>query len=202
LIILDNCEHLINGCAQFADTILRAASQVKLLASSREALNIGGEATYRVPSLAVPDPQRLPPLEALTQYDAVRLFAERAKAVMLSFEVNNTNAPAITQICYHLDGIPLAIELAAARVRALKVEQIAQRLGDRFRLLTGGSRTALPRHQTLRATIDWSHGLLNEQQRLLFRRLSVFAGGWTIEAAEAVCAGNGIESSEVLDLLL
>ena len=202
LIILDNCEHLIEGCAQFADALLRAAPQVKILASSREALSIGGEATYRVPSLAVPDPQHLPSLEALTQYDAVRLFIERAKAVAPSFEVNDANAPAVAQLCYHLDGIPLAIELAAARVRGLKVEQIAQRLDDRFRLLTGGGRTALPHHQTLRALIDWSHSLLTDQERILFRRLSVFAGGWTIEAAEAVCAGDGIESSDVLDLLL
>jgi predicted ATPase len=202
LIILDNCEHLIEGCAQFADAILRAAPQVKILASSREALSIGGEATYRVPSLAAPDPQRVPSLEVLTQYDAVRLFIERARAVMPSFEVNNTNAPAVAQLCYHLDGIPLALELAAARVRGLKVEQIAQRLDDRFRLLTGGGRTALPRQQTLRATIDWSHSLLTEQERILFCRLSVFAGGSTIEAAEAVCSGHGIESSEVLDLLL
>src|SRR5512137_1312887 len=127
LIILDNCEHLIEGCAQFADTLLHAAPQVKILASSREGLSIGGEATYRVPSLAAPDPQHLPSLEALTQYDAVRLFIARARAVLPSFEVNNTNAPAVAQLCYHLDGIPLALELAAARVRGLKVEQIAQR---------------------------------------------------------------------------
>jgi predicted ATPase len=132
----------------------------------------------------------------------VRLFIERTKAVMPTFEVNDANAPAVAQLCYHLDGIPLAIELAAARVRGMKVEQIAQRLDDRFRLLTGGGRTALPRHQTLRATIDWSHSLLTNQERTLFRRLSVFAGGWMIEAAEAVCTGNGLESSEVLDLLL
>jgi non-specific serine/threonine protein kinase len=202
LIILDNCEHLIEGCAQFVDAILRAAPHVKLFASSREPLSIGGEAIYRVPSLAVPDPQRLPPLEALTQYDAVRLFIERAKAAMTSFEVNDANAPAVAQLCYHLDGIPLAIELAAARVRGLKVEQIAQRLGDRFRLLTAGGRTALPHHQTLRALIDWSHSLLADQERSLFRRLSVFAGGWTIEAAEAICAGDGLESFDVLDVLL
>ena len=202
LIILDNCEHLIEGCAQFADTMLHAAPQVKILASSREALGIGGEATYRVPSLAVPDPHRIPSLEALTQYDAVRLFIERAKAVMPSFEVNGANAPAVAQLCYHLDGIPLAIELAAARVRGLKVEQIAQRLDDRFRLLTGGGRTVRPRHQTLRAMIDWSHSLLSDQERTLFRRLSVFEGGWAIQAAETVCTRDQIESAEALDLLL
>ncbi len=202
LIILDNCEHLIEGCAQFANALLRAAPQVKFLASSREPLNIGGEATYGVPSLAAPDPQRLPPLETLTQYEAVRLFAERAKAALPSFEVSDANAPAVAQICYRLDGIPLALELAAARVRGLKVEQIAQRLSDRFRLLASGSRTALPHHQTLRALIDWSYDLLTEQERILFRRLSVFAGGWTIEAAEAVGTGDGLETFEVLDALL
>jgi predicted ATPase/class 3 adenylate cyclase len=202
LLILDNCEHLIAVCAQFADTLLHAAPQVKILASSREVLDIGGEAAYRVPSLSIPDPQRLPSLATLTQYEAVKLFIDRARAVLPSFQVNNSNAPAVAQICYHLDGIPLAIELAAARVRGLQVEQIAQRLDDRFRLLTGGGRTALPRHQTLRAMIDWSHSLLTEQERLLFRRLSVFAGGWSIEAAEAVCAGQGLASTDVLDLLL
>jgi predicted ATPase len=202
LIILDNCEHLIEGCAQFADTMLRAAPQVKLLTSSREALSIGGEATYRVPSLAAPDPQHMPPLEALTQYDAVRLFIERSKAVAPSFEIKDVNASAVIQLCYHLDGIPLAIELAAARMRGMKVEQIAQRLDDRFRLLTSGSRTTLPHHQTLRALIDWSYNLLADHERTLFRRLSVFAGGWTIEAAEVVCAGDGLESFEVLDSLL
>src|SRR5512136_49787 len=136
LIILDNCEHLIAGCAQFAHTLLHAAPQIKILASSREALDIGGEATYRVPSLAAPDPQRLPPLDTLTHYDAVRLFIDRALAVQPAFQVNNANAPAVAQICYHLDGIPLAIELAAARTRLLSPDQIAARLGDRFNLLT------------------------------------------------------------------
>ena len=142
LIILDNCEHLIEGCAQFADTILRAVPRVGMLASSREALTIGGEATYRVPSLAAPDPQHIPPLEALTQYDAVRLFIERAKAVMPTFEVNDANAPAVAQLCYHLDGIPLAIELAAARVRGMKVEQIAQRLDDLLDLVLSAIATS------------------------------------------------------------
>jgi len=200
LIILDNCEHLIEGCAQFADAILRATPQVKMLASSREAFNIGGETTYRVPSLAAPDPQHVPSLKALTQYDAVRLFIDRAKAALPSFEVNDANAPAVAQLCYHLDGIPLAIELAAVRVRAMKVEQIAQRLGDRFHLLTGGGRTALPRHQTLRAAIDWSYNLLDTDETRLLARLSVFRGGWTIEAAEQICVKQSGEF-EVLDVL-
>ena len=138
---------------------------------------------------------------ALPQYEAVRLFIDRALAVAPGFAVTNQNAPAVAQICHRLDGIPLALELAAARVRVLTLEQIAARLDDRFRLLTGGSRTALPRQQTLRALIDWSYDLLSEQERTLLRRLSVFAGGWTLEAAEAVCAGDGIEDWEILDLL-
>lgn len=202
LIILDNCEHLIEGCARFAETILHAAPMVRILASSHEPLGIGGEATYRVPALAAPDPNHVPPPAVLTQYDAVQLFIERARAVMPSFEVNGANAAAVARLCYHLDGIPLAIELAAARVRGLKVEQIAQRLDDRFRLLTGGSRTALPRQQTLRALIDWSYDLLSEQERTLFCRLSVFEGGWAIKAAESVCANDPIEPSQVLELLL
>jgi non-specific serine/threonine protein kinase len=171
------------------------------LATSREGLGIAGELAYRVPSLPIPDLKNLPPFENLSQYEAVRLFIERAVLSQLTFAVTNRNAPAVAQICHRLDGIPLAIELAAARVKALSVEEIAARLDDRFRLLTGGSRTALPRQQTLRATIDWSYNLLSEPERILFRRLSVFAGGWTIEAAEAICGGDGVESHEVMDLL-
>src|SRR5206468_581309 len=141
------------------------------------------ETTWRLPSLAVPDPARPSPPERLTQYEAVRLFIERAAAASPGFAVTNQNAPAVAEICRRLDGIPLAIELAASRVRALSAEQIMARLGDRFRLLTGGSRTALPRQQTLRAMVDWSYDLLNEPERVLLRRLSVFAGGWTLEAA-------------------
>ena len=137
----------------------------------------------------------------MIQYEAVRLFMERAMAVLSSFRVTEANAPAVAAICQRLDGIPLSIELAAARVRALPVETINERLDDRFRLLTGGSRTALPRQQTLRALIDWSYDLLAEAERVLLRRLSVFSGGWNLEAAEAVCSGDGIEEEAVLDLL-
>ena len=188
LLILDNCEHLVDACARMADRLLQAAPNIRILASSREALGIGGEVTYRVPSLGLPDVHHLPPFESLSQYEAVKLFIDRAASAVPTFAVTNENAPALAQICDRLDGIPLAIELAAAKVRVLSVDQIAKRLDDRFRLLTGGSRTALERHQTLRAAIDWSYNLLPAEEQLLFSRLSVFAGGWTLEAAEAVCS--------------
>ena len=198
LLILDNCEHLIDACAKFADTILRVAPKIKILATSREALGIAGETAYRVPSLEIPNPKLQISIEQLTQYDAVRLFVDRALAVQPDFSVTNVNAPALAQICYRLDGIPLALELAAARVKSLSVEQIAARLDDRFRLLTGGSRTALPRQQTLRAAIDWSFSLLTKEERVLLCRLSVFAGGWTLEAAESVCGTRSVGVCEQL----
>jgi class 3 adenylate cyclase len=189
LLLLDNCEHLLAACAELAEQILRHCPGVQILATSREGLNIPGETTYRLPSLSLPDPRQLPSsVEGLTQYEAVRLFIDRATAAVPSFTVTNQNAPAVAQLCVRLDGIPLAIELAAARVKALSVEQINARIADMFRLLTGGSRTALPRQQTLRAAIDWSYDLLSEKEKILLRRLSVFAGGWTLEAAEQVCA--------------
>ena len=201
LIILDNCEHLIEASARVTDTLLNAAPGLKILASSREALGLRGELAHPVPSLSLPDIRNLPLVEQLSQYEAVRLFIDRAALVSPHFVVDRQNAPHIAQICHRLDGIPLAIELAAARVKVLTVEQISKRLDDRFRLLTGGSRTALPRQQTLRALIDWSYDLLTENERLLLRRLSVFAGSWTLESAEAVCAGSDIESYDVMDLL-
>jgi len=204
-LVLDNCEHLIEACARLADGLLRACPKIHILASSRETLGISGEATYQVPSLGVPDLHELLSVDQLLQYASVKLFVERAGTVLPGFTVTGDNAPAVVQVCHRLDGIPLVIELAAAWVKMLTVEQIATRLDDRFRLLTGGSRTALPRQQTLRALIDWSFSLLSEQECILFRRLSVFAGGWTLDAAEAVCAegyfraGEGIEAFEVLD---
>ena len=201
LLILDNCEHLVDACARMADRLLHAASDVRILASSREALGIGGEVTYRVPSLGLPDLGHLPPVESLSQYEAVRLFIDRARFAVPAFAVTSENAPAIAQICYRLDGIPLAIELAAAKIRVLGVEQIAKRLDDRFRLLTGGSRTALERHQTLRAAIDWSYNLLPSTEQALLRRLSIFLGGWTLDAAESVCVDELVQSADVLDLL-
>jgi len=201
LIVLDNCEHLVSASAQVVNALLRAAPKVKVLASSREALGVRGELSYPVPSLSLPDIKHLPVIEQLSQYEAVRLFIDRTLLVAPHFVVDKENAPHIAQICYRLDGIPLAIELAAARVKVLSVDQISKRLDDRFRLLTGGARTALPRQQTLRALIDWSYDLLTENERLLLCRLSVFMGGWTLEAAEEVCAGEGIDSYAVLDLL-
>ena len=201
LLILDNCEHLVAACATLATDLLRSCPGVHLLTSSREPLKVAGEQTYRVPSLTLPDAQQAQTVESLSQYEAVRLFIERTKAVQPSFAVTDGNAPAVAQVCWRLDGIPLAIELAAARVRALSAEGVSTRLDDRFRLLTGGSRTALPRQQTLRALIDWSYDLLTEQEKKMLCRLSVFAGGWTLAAAEAVCAGGQIEEWQVLDLL-
>jgi predicted ATPase/class 3 adenylate cyclase len=202
LLILDNCEHLVEACAQLMHTLLSHSLSLKILASSREALGVQGEAAWQVSSLSLPDPKKILELEQLAQYEAVHLFLDRASLANPHFRMTEDNAPAIVQICYHLDGIPLAIELAAARVRGLSVEQIASRLDDRFHLLTSGARTVLPRHQTLHALIDWSHDLLSESERALLRRLSVFAGGWTLEAAESVCAGDSIESDQVLDVLL
>src|SRR5579884_1453224 len=193
LLLLDNCEHLSAACAQLAETLLQACPNLRILASSREALGIAGELAYRVPSLSLPELPRLPSAEAalvpaLARCEATRLFVERAALSYPGFALTEQNAPAVAQVCVRLDGIPLAIELAAARIKVLSADQIAARLDDRFRLLTGGSRTALPRQQTLRALIDWSYDLLSEAERTLLRRLSVFLGGWTLEAAEAVCA--------------
>jgi predicted ATPase/DNA-binding SARP family transcriptional activator len=199
LLIFDNCEHLIETCAKLADSLLHTCPNIILLASSREALGIEGEASFRVPPLSFPQAGIAP--EELAQYEAIRLFVERAETASLEFALSPQNAQAVTQICQRLDGIPLAIELAAARVKLLRVEEIAARLDDRFRLLTGGSRAALPRYQTLRASIDWSYALLSPAEEALLQRLSVFAGGWFLEAAEYVGCGEGIESCDVLDLL-
>ncbi|MBK6393964.1 MAG: tetratricopeptide repeat protein [Betaproteobacteria bacterium] len=201
LLVLDNCEHLLHACAEIAGPLLRAGAQLKLIATSREPLHVAGETSYHMPALAVPDAGDKVTPDALAHYEATHLFIVRATAAQPSFRATSANAPAIADICRRLDGIPLAIELAAARVGALPVEKIAARLSDRFRLLTGGDQTALPRQQTLRALIDWSHDLLTDPERVLLRRLAVFAGGWTLEAAEAVCAGGDIDEADVLDLL-
>jgi len=201
LVILDNCEHLVQACAELATQLLQSGPHLKILASSRENLRIAGEATYPVPALAVPVPGTTTTLPAMTQYEAVLLFVDRAIAVQPAFQLTEQNAAAVADICQRLDGIPLALELAAARVRTLSVETIAARLTDRFRLLSGGNRTAMPRQQTLRALIDWSYDLLTENERALLRRLAVFAGGWTLEGAEAVGTGEAIGPQDVLDLL-
>jgi predicted ATPase/class 3 adenylate cyclase len=186
LLILDNCEHLVEACAQIVNELLHEAPHMKIVASSREAFGIYGETVYRVPSLKLPNPAQVT-REALLECESAQLFVERARAANPKFELTDANASFIAQICTRLDGIPLALELAAARVTIFSPETIAARLNDRFKLLTGGSRTALPRQQTLRALIDWSYDLLTEEERALLRRLSVFAGGWTFEATEAVC---------------
>jgi predicted ATPase/class 3 adenylate cyclase len=201
-LLLDNCEHLLESCVKLVEIILSHAPELKILATSREALTISGEMIWHVPSLSLPDIQHLPAIEWFSQYEAVQLFIERSTLVQPHFQVTNANAPAIAQICFHLDGIPLAIELAAARVRTMSIDEIARRLDDRFRLLTGGSHAALERHQTLRTAIDWSYHLMSEQEKLLFARLAVFSGGWTVEAAEQVCStSEDIASNDVFELL-
>jgi predicted ATPase/DNA-binding SARP family transcriptional activator len=238
LVVLDNCEHLVEACAGLVRRLLEAGPGLRVLATSREVLGVPGEVVWPVPPLAVPAPAEegaaagegpaalvegapaategardvevvavgpaqpaaadLAP-EALVGYDAVRLFVERATAADPSFVLDAASAPVVAELCRRLDGLPLAIELAAARVRALPPPELAIRLQDRFRLLAGGARTAGPRQQTLRATVDWSWDLLAEPDRRLWRRLSVFSGGWTIAAAEVVCAGAGLEQAEVLE---
>jgi class 3 adenylate cyclase len=188
LILVDNCEHVLDEAARVVDTILRACPKVKIVATSREALGVGGEQSYRIPSLALPPTGAMPTVSELETCESVRLFLDRAMLAQPAFRLTPTNSEPIARICRRLDGIPLAIELAAARTRALAPDQIASRLDDRFRLLTGGSRTALPRQQTLRAMIDWSYDLLSPKEQALLQRLSVFAGGWTLESAEKVCA--------------
>lgn len=200
LLILDNCEHLLHACAMLVTSLLQSGPDVRIMASSREPLREPGETTYQISPLAIPDGETVPPA-TLTQYDSVRLFSERATAAQREFVVTDQNAAAVASICRRLDGIPLALELAAARVRSLTVEKIAERLSDRFRVLTGGSRSGLPRQQTLRACIDWSYNLLAEPERTLLRRLSAFSGGFSLEAAESVGAGGEIAESQVLDLL-
>jgi predicted ATPase/DNA-binding CsgD family transcriptional regulator len=201
LLVLDNCEHLLVGCATLAEALLRTCPGLRILATSREALGVSGESAWHVPSLERPDLEQQAPIEELTRYEAIRLFVERAKAVASTFELTEQNAHAVTRLCQRLDGMPLAIELAAARMRVLSVERIASRLDESFGLLRSGSRIALPRQRTLRATIDWSHDLLGQKEQILFRRLSVFAGGFTLDAAEAVCAGGDLQRDEALDLL-
>jgi len=201
LLLLDNCEHVLDASAKLTDALIRSCPGVKILATSREGLGIAGEATYRVPSLSLPNPKQVQTAESLSHFESVRLFIDRALQTQPNFAVTNANAPALASICFRLDGIPLAIELAAARARSLSVEDINTKLDQRFRLLTGGSRTALPRQQTLRSLIDWSYDLLRDAEKALLCRLSVFAGGWTLESAEAICAGDLVEDWEVLDLL-
>jgi predicted ATPase/DNA-binding CsgD family transcriptional regulator len=199
MIVLDNCEHLLDDCARFVDGLLRVAPGLRFLATSRQPLGIGGEQIVVVPPLSVPDAGDALPAEALARYDAVNLFVERAGAVQPGFCVTPENQASVARLCAQLDGLPLAIELAAARLRSLSVQQVADRLENRFRLLTGGSRAALPRQQTLQALIDWSYELCSGEERLLWSRLSVFASGFDLHAAEAVCAGHDLPADNILD---
>jgi len=212
LLVLDNCEHLRSACAELAETLLHGCPSVRVLATSREALHVAGETVYNVPSLSVPEfkargsgrgdlATALVQFEELRNCEAVQLFAERAATSQPRFALTDANALEVAQICRRLDGIPLAIELAAARVKMLTLQQIASRLDDSIRLLTRGTEAALPRQQTLRATMDWSFEMLAEKERVLFRRLAVFAGGFALDASEAVCTGDGLVGDEVLDLL-
>jgi predicted ATPase len=210
LLVLDNCEHLVVAAAALADALVRGCPEVRVLATSRERLGVAGEAAWRVSTLPIPAAGPHVGADELLRYAAAGLFVDRASQVEPSFALTAANAPAVAEVCRQLDGLPLAIELAAARVRVLTVEQIAERLRDRFRLLTGGSRTtsssASGRHQTLRALVDWSHDLLSDDERALLRRLVVFSGGWSLDAAECVCAdpalaGSSLNPHGVLDLL-
>ncbi len=200
LLVLDNCEHLIDDVAKLAETLLRASPDLRILATSREPLAIGGEMVLRVPPMTVPIPDESTPLRALAQYEAVNLFAERAAAAVPGFELTDENRNSVVAICTELDGLPLPIELAAARLRAMSVDQVLERLTDRFRLLTGGSRSAPDRQQTLRMSIDWSHDLCNPDERELWRRLSVFTHGFELDAAEAVAAQEHT-SHDLLDVV-
>lgn len=201
LLALDNCEHVVEACADLADTLLRSCPGLKILCTSREVLDVAGEAAWTVPPLSLPDPGETPDVGSLERYEAVRLFVERAEVAAPGFVLSAENAAAVARVCARLDGIPLAIELAAARVKVLSVGQISDRLDDSLGLLTGGSRTAPSRHKTLRGALDWSYGLLPEGEKVLFRRMSVLVGEFTLETAEKICAGEGLDGSEVLVLL-
>jgi non-specific serine/threonine protein kinase len=208
LLVVDNCEHLLEATAGLVDILLDSCPHLRILATSREALDVMGEVRWTVPPLSVPEPQGRPSsaedsnsFEGLEGYESVRLFIERARGHDPTFSLSLQNAPAGAEICWRLEGIPLALELAAARVGTLSLEQISERLVGSLELLTRGGRTTVPRQRTLKGTLDWSYDLLSESEQTLFDRLSVFAGGWTLEAASMVAKGEGVEEGEVLDLL-
>jgi predicted ATPase/DNA-binding NarL/FixJ family response regulator len=201
LLVFDNCEHLLEAAAQLVSEVIKAAPGVRVIATSREPLSLPGEHVIPVPPLELPSPHPTGPLAQLRENEAVMLFTERAAAATGKFELTASNRVAVTDLCRRLDGLPLAIELAAVRTRILSVEQVLDRLTDRFGLLTGGGRAALPRHQTLRTTIDWSHDLLDAGERALLRRLCVFAGRFTLEDVESICASDDVPAASALDLL-
>jgi predicted ATPase/DNA-binding winged helix-turn-helix (wHTH) protein len=201
LLVLDNVEHLLEACAHLVDEIVRHSPDIAVLVTSRERLGMTGELTYRVPSLTVPGTSETLTLESVSRYEGVRLFVERAKLARPDFDLTAENAASVASICARLDGMPLAIELAAPRLRSRSVEELIRGLDQRFALLADGWRTALPRHRTLRSMLDWSYDLLTEREQAMLRRAAVFVGGWTLEAAEQVCVGDGIETSDVVEQL-
>src|SRR5437660_12673821 len=201
MLFLDNCDHLVPAIADLSETLLRACPGLRILATSRQALGIEGETVLPVPPLSVPEATSPPDVDHLGQFDAVRLFVDRASATAPHFRLSDPNVAFVAEICRQLDGVPLAIELAATRLKLLGAEQLAARLDDRFRLLVGGSRNAPTRHQTLRATLDWSYQLLSEPERKLLRRLAVFCSGWTLAAAEEVMGGDDLPVNQVLEQL-
>ncbi len=200
LVLLDNCEHLVEACASLADTLLRACPNLRILATSRHVLGVPGEVAWPVPPLSLPNPKENLPIERMLQCDAIQLFVGRALLRRLDFALTPANAQAVAQLCFQLEGIPLAIELAAARINVLSVEEIVNRLDQRFRLLSSRTQGTPNRHQTLTALMDWSYDLLSDSERLLFRSLAVFAGGFTRQAVETVCAGE-IDEYEIIELL-
>lgn len=201
LLIFDNCEHLLERCAVITETLLSFCPKLKIISTSREPFNIQGEIIYKIPPLSMPEKIRNKSFEELSDYESVKLFLERANSVNANFLLTHYNIYDVAELCKKLDGIPLAIELAAKRINVLPVDKILSRLDDRFKLLTGGSATALPRQKTLKALIDWSYDLLNQNEQLLLQRLSVFMGGWNLEAAEEICSDDNIDQYEVLDLV-
>lgn len=201
LLILNNCEHLITACSEIVEQILKSTEDVTILCTSREALNVADEVAWRVPSLSLPENGKELSANEVNQYEAVKLFVARAKNKQPDFNLSDQNAHPVSQICNRLDGIPLAIELAASRVNVLTPENIVIKLDDRFRLLTGGSRTALERHKTLQATIDWSYDLLSDKEKRIFHKISVFVSGFDLEAYEHTCKTETAENNDLMDLL-
>jgi predicted ATPase/DNA-binding CsgD family transcriptional regulator len=201
LLVVDNCEHLVADVAVIVHRLLASCPNLRILTTSRASLDVPGEVTWRIPPLSLPDCATPVAVESLLQFDAVRLFVDRSTRIRPNFRLSDDNGPAIAEICQRLDGIPLAIELAAARSRTLHANQILIALADAFPFLTGGARTVLPRQQTLEASIAWSHGLLSEPERVVLRRLAIFAGSFSLDGAEAIVAGGGIDRGDVLELL-
>jgi non-specific serine/threonine protein kinase len=200
ILVLDNAEHLVEPCAELADLLLRRCSGLEIVVTSREPLGVSGELIYRVPSLSTPEAEDATS-ESVFACEAVQLFVERARLQRPDFEVTSKNARTLTSICRRLDGIALAIELAAARTRTMSIKELNGHLDDRFGILTGGNRTALPHHRTLRSLIDWSYDLLSAAEKTMLRRVAIFAGGFTVDSAECVCAGDGVDRGKVFDLL-